>query len=286
MLRSMFSGVSGLRAHQTMMDVVGNNIANVNTAGYKSSRATFSDTLSQLQRGGAPGTDGAGGVNSQQVGLGVRVGSIDTVNTQGATQITNRATDLMIQGEGYFVVSDGTQTLYTRAGAFTPDLEGRLTDLAGFVLQGYPAAGDGTVDTTAPVGPLRIQIGAYKPGATDGPQLRTYSIGADGTVSGVYTDGSTAPLGQVALASFSNPGGLVREGDNHLREDVNSGVPQLGVPGAVGTGSLTAGALEMSNVDLAQEFTSLIIAQRGFQANSKIISASDELLQDLVNLKR
>jgi flagellar hook protein FlgE len=287
MLRSMFAGVSGLRAHQTMMDVVGNNIANVNTTGYKASRTTFGDTLSQMQRGGASGgpagTAGPGGINAQQVGLGVKVGAIDTVNSQGATQITNRATDIAIQNEGYFVVDAGQGQTFTRAGAFSPDEQGRLTDISGYVLQGYQIGTDGTVGTA--LSPMQFQIGQAAPDGS-GAQLKSYAIGNDGTISGVFSDGNTRPLARIALATFSNPGGLVRDGDNHLRADVNSGAAQIGVPGDVGKGTLAVGALEMSNVDLAAEFTNLIIAQRGFQANSRIITASDEILQDLVNLKR
>ena len=289
MLRSMFAGVSGLRAHQTMMDVVGNNIANVNTTGYKASRVTFGDTLSQLQRGGTAGGPtgavGPGGINAQQVGLGVRVGAIDTINTQGATQITNRATDLAIQGEGYFVVDAGQGQLYTRAGSFSPDTEGRLTDLSGYVLQGYVAGADGTIDPAGGLSPMKLNIG--QPTAnSEGALLKSYAIGSDGTVTGSFDDGTNRSIARVALATFVNPAGLVRDGDNRLREDLNSGTAQIGVPGDVGKGDLSVGALEMSNVDLAQEFTSLIIAQRGFQANSKIITASDEVLGDLVNLKR
>src|SRR4051794_13141391 len=137
MMRSMFAGVSGLRSHQLMMDVVGDNMANVNTPGFKSSRVVFQDTMSQMLRGGSAAGNGLGGVNAQQVGLGVRVASIDTIATQGAVQNTGRLTDVAIQGEGYFVVRSGNEDLYTRAGAFSFDAAGFLTDPSGMVVQGY-----------------------------------------------------------------------------------------------------------------------------------------------------
>ena len=289
MLRSMFAGVSGLRSHQTMMDVVGNNIANVNTAGYKASRVTFGDTLSQMQRGGAAGgplgATGPGGLNAMQVGLGVKINAVDTVNTTGATQVTNRPTDMALQGEGYFIVDAGAGPVYTRAGSFSPDQTGRITDPSGYVLQGYAPAADGTFDSAGPLTSIAPRIG--QPTANSGTATLTgYAIGGDGTITGTFDDGVPRPIARVALATFPNPGGLVRMGDNHLRGDVNSGPATVGVPNEGGRGGLTVGALEMSNVDLAQEFTNLIIAQRGFQANSKIITASDEILGDLVNLKR
>lgn len=268
MLRSMYAGVSGLRTHQTMMDVVGNNIANVNTAGFKASASVFQDVLSQtLQGAGAP-TATTGGTNPAQIGLGVRMAGISTNTGQGASQLTGRATDIAIQGDGYFVVDQGGEELYTRAGSFSLDAAGQLVTPSGGLIQ---RIGGGAI--TVPM---------------DG-SVESFSISPDGQVVGVPTAGGPAiALGQIALASFPNPGGLEKVGGSLLRGTQNSGavIAGAGAPGADGRGTLAIGVLEMSNVDLAQEFTNLIVAQRGFQANSRIITASDELLQDLVNLKR
>ena len=414
MMRSMFTGVSGLRSHQLMMDVVGDNIANINTPGFKGSRVMFQDTLSQALRGGASASNGQGGVNPQQVGLGVRVAAIETVSTQGPTQNTGRPTDVAIQGEGFFVVRAGGEQLYTRAGSFGFDNVGNLSDPMGAIVQGWladPTTGvlpvDGpptdirlplgqsiepVVTTTVAIGgnlsantrvgappvqfgtevidslgssrrvnfaltkaddntwtlqptdedgagigdPVALQFdgatgtlrdpGALsftlpgRSGATDTTftldfgapgsaaaltqfggsnsarpmgqdgsptgYLRSFAIADDGTISGVFSNGRSQVLGQLAIAGFTNPTGLVKAGSSHLRAAAGSGAATIGVPGEQGRGTFAAGSLEMSNVELAQEFTNLMIAQRGFQANSRIISTSDEMLQELVNIKR
>lgn len=266
MLRSMFAGVSGLRSHQTMMDVVGNNIANVNTAGYKSSRTTFQEALTQVVRGGTGGVAAAaGGINPLQLGLGARLAAVDGVFTQGASQVTGRATDVAIQGEGFFVVRSGGADFYTRAGAFAFDATGNLVGPSGEMVVGV----DGN--------PINV------------PALETYTdvaIDGQGRIIGRDPAGVEVELGQIAVATFANPGGLERVGGSLFAATANSGAAQNGVAGTDGRGSLQAGTLEMSNVDLAQEFTNLILAQRGFQANARTITASDEMLQDLVNLKR
>lgn len=397
MLRSLFSGISGLRAHQTMMDVTGNNIANVNTAGYKSSKVTFEDTLSQLLKAaGAPqGTNG--GTNPAQVGLGVRLAAIQTNFSQGAAQTTGRSTDLMIQGDGFFAVQNGGETLYTRNGSFSLDATGKLVTTEGYPVQGWLATNgvintggavsdvvlpfgttlaptetttvtlDGNLpaDTTTPLTPIVASITGYDdqgnekilqaeftwstatswsvrlsddggttwsgataldlagppPGSDPNPttmtqngvtfdlsgvtgfagtstikaaeqngsamgSLQSFTISPDGTVVGVFSNGLKQSLAQIALASFNNPPGLEKVGGSLYRTTVNSGTAVIGSAGTGGLGLLQGGTLEMSNVDLGEEFTNLIIAQRGFQANSKVISTSDELLQDLVNLKR
>ncbi|HUW78792.1 MAG TPA: flagellar hook protein FlgE [Candidatus Nanopelagicaceae bacterium] len=399
MLRSLFSGITGLRSNQTMMDIVGNNIANVNTVGYKSSQGVFEDTLSEvLTSAGAP--QGAlGGTNPAEVGLGVKIAGITTNFGQGAAQLTGRSTDMMVQGDGFFLVNNGTGTLYTRAGSFSLDASGQLVAPDGAVVQGWQGAG-GVISTNAAPTPVKIPIGtllapkqtakaqlggnlpadavvgtsvvasitAYDaqgtqhamtytftntsannwnlvvtdgtnpPGAptalvfsntgaltSPNPATATYSfmgstvtmnisgmtqyggantasalsqdgsavgslqsfaISPDGTVTGVFSNGLKQSLAQIALASFNNPAGLEKVGDSMYRTSVNSGSPQLGIPGTGGRGMLAGGVLEMSNVDLAAEFSNLIIAQRALQANSKVITASDEVLQDLVNLKR
>jgi flagellar hook protein FlgE len=401
MLRSLFAGISGLRSHQTMMDVTGNNIANVNTAGFKTSQTVFQDTLSQLVQGAGAPQGNAGGTNPAQVGLGVRVGGIFTNFGQGSAQATGRSTDLMIQGDGFFVVQKDGQDLYTRAGAFNFDSLGQLVSPDGAKVMGWGAV-KGAINTNAAAGPLTLPIGTMLPpapttkidlggnlkgdapngttittsitaydaqgnaipvqtefvktsattwdvtitdgagkttaqalsfksdgtGATTGTppattpttltstsgliielgtttnfagastvaalhqdgsavgSLQAFSISPNGTLVGVFSNGLRQDLGQIAMASFNNPPGLEKVGNTAFRATVNSGVAQLGVAGSGGRGALAGGSLEMSNVDLAQEFTNLIVAQRGFQANSKVITASDEILQDLVNLKR
>ena len=396
MLRSLFSGISGLRAHQTMLDVTGNNIANVNTTGFKASQIQFKDTLSQVltNAGGAQG--GVGGTNPAQVGLGVQVAGITTNFQQGAAQVTNRSTDMMISGDGFFVVSKSGQDFYTRSGAFDFDANGNLVTGEGALVQGW-AAVDGVVDPNGPLSDLRLPVTALnpaqattkvsfdgnlpvdaKPGTVlnrdvevfdelgnsrvisltftqkagvdpaqgggwslttsdaafpaqdvtfdangkmtsattvtvggvavdlstvtgfaklstveaaskDGQaagSLQSFTINPDGTIIGAFSNGMKSAVGRIALSTFANPVGLEKAGGSLYTTSVNSGDPQVGTAGAGGRGALVGGALEMSNVDLSSEFTNLIIAQRGFQANSRVITTSDELLQELVNLKR
>ncbi|MFJ2508374.1 flagellar hook protein FlgE [Arthrobacter citreus] len=387
MLRSLYSGISGLRSHQTMLDVTGNNIANVNTTGYKATAVQFQDTLSQLTQGAtAPGANNGGG-NPAQVGLGVLVSGITTNFTQGSAQSTGRATDMMISGDGYFVTKQGTQTTYTRAGAFDLDADGRLVTTDGKIVQGWTGV-DGVINTGGAVGNVQLPDGAIAPAVatsqatvggnlpsetavggtfvrdmdvydangvatvvpltftrtpggwtasaggpavdlafangiqdTANPQtlnvngvqvnltgltsyagvstasvtgqngraagtLESFSIAKDGTIIGSFTNGAKQSLARIAVATFTNPAGLEKAGNSGYTATVNSGNPVLGGPGDPGMGNAIAGSLEMSNVDLSQEFTNLIVAQRGFQANARIITTSDEVLQELTNLKR
>jgi flagellar hook protein FlgE len=406
MLRSLFSGISGLRANQTMMDVTGNNIANVNTVGFKSSSVVFQDTLSQLLQGAKTPAAGSGGSNPAQVGLGVKVAGITQNFGQGAAQTTGRATDMMIQGDGFFMEKSNGQTLFTRGGALSFDGLGQLVSPTGAIMQGWVADANGNINTNGPTADIRLPLGAtlapkitenvalkgnlpgevatdtelqtsvdvydelgtphtlaitlkktdagwtanitdasatdptasvgtvdiaFNPDGTlptpaptltatlgtapdtqaiaidlstltgfagqsslgvdnqDGfaaGSLQGFSIGPDGVLTGVFSGGRTQALGQLALATFANPGGLIKAGDSTYQSSANSGLAQVGTPGSGSRGELAGGVLEMSNVDLAQEFTNLIIAQRGFQANSRVITASDEILQDLVNIKR
>ena len=164
MMRSMFAGVSGLRAHQTMTDVVANNIANVNTIGFKASRVQFADTLSQLVRGASGGTgEATGGVNPQQVGLGVSLASTNKIFTQGGSQLTGRATDVTITGEGFFMSSLENETLYTRAGSFSFDDDGFLTDPLGGVIQGWNADLSGDINIEAPPTGIQVPVNASIP---------------------------------------------------------------------------------------------------------------------------
>jgi flagellar hook protein FlgE len=285
MLRSLFSAISGLRANQTMLDVTGNNIANANTVGFKASDVVFQDTLSQMLSGaGAPtaGPPASGGTNPMQVGLGVQVGAITTDFNQGSAESTGRPTNLMISGDGFFMIKRGNNTLYTRAGAFGFDSGGNLVTPDGDIVEGYQATG-GTIDTTQAPQPISIPDIADENAANP---LTSYNIGSDGVITGVYADGTKKPLYQIAMADFANPAGLEKVGDTAFRESTNSGTPQIGISGTGRRGNLIAGSLEASNVDLAKEFTNLIIAQRGFQATSRVITTSDQVLEDLVNLKR
>lgn len=392
MLRSLYSGISGLRSHQTMLDVTANNIANVNTVAFKASATQFEDTLSQLTKGASSPQATVGGTNPAQIGLGVKVAGISTNFAQGSTQATGRALDVMISGDGFFVTSSGGQTAYTRAGALDFDQQGRLVTPDGALIQGWTAV-NGVVDSGGPVGNVTLPRNAVSPanptttakvggnlpadavlgsvltrdttiydpsgnatqlsltftktstgwaasngggtpvaldytaGQLPGPvtltipaaganpaitidlskttsyaglttasvtdqngrdagTLQTFTLSPDGTLVGSFSNGASQAIGQIALATFVNPSGLQKAGSSSYTSTFNSGAAQLGIAGQSGIGSLTSGALEMSNVDLSQEFTNLIVAQRGFQANARIITTSDDVLQELTNLKR
>ncbi|WP_141431173.1 flagellar basal body rod protein FlgG [Bacillus sp. 03113] len=253
MLRSLYSGVSGMKNFQTKLDVIGNNIANVNTYGFKKGRTTFSDLISQTVSGASAG------VNAKQIGLGARLASIDTIHTGGSTQATGRPLDLAVAGNGYFIVTDGTSNFYTRAGNFYFDNQRNIVNSDGLEL-----AGAGTIPANA----------------------RSFSIGQDGQVTYIDANGALQNAGQIQLAMFENPEGLDKVGGNLYQVSSNSGAAVLNNPGSGGSGDINSGFLEMSNVDLSEEFTEMIVAQRGFQSNTKIITTSDEILQELMNLKR
>jgi flagellar hook protein FlgE len=462
MMRSLYAGVSGLQNHQIRMDVLGNNISNINTTGFKKGRVNFQDMLSQTLAGAAKPTDEVGGVNPKQVGLGMVIASIDTVHTQGSLQTTGVMTDLAVQGEGFFILQDGEKRYYTRAGAFGIDQDGLLVNPAnGMKVQGWQATtvngvtlintasdlrdlvipvGDkdpavatkevrlacnldkrtieippnaapetvmqGTwstsfdiydsfgkvhqlqvnftrvpgianrwqaqviVDPAAAVptntlaevgaannannlffvdfdnlgslsavldaqgdtinqGNLQVQVSFDVPEATIPPgatavrqlfnlnlgevgsyrnavtqfaeksstkaitqdgypmgYLESFKIDQSGVITGVYTNGTNRSLGQVALAGFTNPGGLEKAGENTYVVSNNSGEARVDAAGVAGKGKIIAGALEMSNVDLAEQFTDMIVTQRGFQANSRTITTSDQMIQELLTLKR
>ncbi len=409
MLRSMFSAISALNLHQTYMDVVANNLANVNTYGYKASRVTFQDQFSQTLWNGAGPTENLGGINPAQIGLGVRLGAISPNFTQGMLQNTNRNTDLAIQGDGFFIYNNGVTNLYSRDGSLEIDSEGYLVNgSTGARIQGWMANvvnNIATVDTGMPISALQLPLGAtlaqqtqnanlfgnldssqavgYKYPVTLGvydslgdlhsvtvefeladKSTNTWNWTASGTdvtgsgtvtfdhdgqsqtpsgtihiaasnsggaadfdvtldmsrltqlasntdlsmtyqdglaagsfssffvtpqtgeVYGVYSNGMQRLIGQLALASFVNPSGLERVGNNMFMVGSNSGDAAVGAAGTGARGTLAAGYLEGSNVDLGQEFTNMIIAQRGFQASSRVITTSDEMLLELVNLKR
>lgn len=425
MMRSLFAAASGLRNHQVRMDVIGNNIANVNTVGFKSSRVTFEEGFAQILQGASrpPGDDSSvsGGVNPIQVGLGMNVSSIDLIFSQGSLEATGNTTDLAIEGDSFFVVSNGQQRFFTRSGNFQLDANGRLVSATnGYVVQGRLAhkgvLSDKVGDITLPFGQksraqatTRALIGgnlnaeapiyddsAGEPahgswretsisiyneqgikhelratfkkvdatewsldieifdnegarvfraldqtiefnsdGSLRSPEtlelhisdagfdepvvldfgtsdeidglslfaspssvvlreqngytmgyLQNIAIDPTGTITGSFTNGETLVLGQIILGDFNNPSGLLRVGDNMYAVSANSGEPVLSYAGAGSQSRITSGALEMSNVDLALEFSNMITAQRGFQSNARVVSTTDEMLQELVNLKR
>jgi len=418
MIRSMFAAVTALKNHQTFMDTVANNIANVNTTGFKAGRIDFQDVLNQTLRGAVAPTTTHGGVDAAQVGLGVAIAGIDNFQTQGDLQPTGKVTDLAIQGDGFFNLSDGNQILYTRDGSFDVGSDGKLVSPStGLKVEGWTADNTGAIDTGQPIGDITIPFNQMSPPtqstnisiagnldsrAADGtavetvmtvfdslgsphnislrfvkvpnanawdweasttdasivttnplasgtvtfdtagqPQsdptqpdgvmdlsfnngaadatgttainlfmssmtgfaqqstvnvekqdghdagsLTSFTIGPDGTVNGIFSNGFNQPLARIALSRFTNPGGLTRVGDNSFQLSVNSGLPINGAPGDQGFGTVNSGNLEMSNANLAQQFTDMIRAERGFQANSRVITTSDELLQELLRLKQ
>ena len=288
MMRSMFAAISGLKSHQIMMDVTANDIANVNTIGYKSSRTTFADSLAQLQRGDAGQSPGQNNSNPAQVGLSTQLGSIDNLMGGGALQSTGNATDLAIQGDGGGWFRVGSATLagavatftpgteqYTQAGNFTRNDAGYLTTADGYYVIGRSVPST-TVTATPPGADQLIQI----------PQgASSVAVGPDGAVSYIPAGSTTrTTAGYISLAKFPNENGLQRASGNRWTANAASGAEEIGTPGG-DFGSTVSGELEMSNVDLATEFTNMISAQRGFQANSRVITTADDMLNDLVNMK-
>lgn len=419
---SLFSGVSGLRNHQVMLDVIGNNIANVNTIGFKGSRTTFSEMFSQTRLSAFRPSGEAGGINPQQIGLGASVGSIDVAFSQGTFEASASATDLGIAGSGFFIVRQDGQNFYTRVGNFTFDSQGNMVLPGnGAVLQGKLAKPDGTIPVDAPLTNLKLSLDRKAPAkmtsfaklagnldsrATNGtivkgtiqiydslgnqhtievkftktannawdwqaelpanstdplvfvsgdtgtitfnpdgslnqfqyntgnalvidPQngatanqaidltpgasgefagitqtaaasllnmrdqdgytsgsLLNIAVDKNGKIQGKFSNGTIITLGQIILAEFNNPGGLSKTSDGLYGTSGNSGEPMYLVAGEGSTSTINGGVLEQSNVDLAEEFTKLIVAQRGYQSNARIITTTDEILQETVNLKR
>ena len=347
MMRSLYSAISGLKNHQTRMDVIGNNIANVNTVGYKTSRTVFQDIFSQTMSGGMANNinAGIGGTNPIQIGLGIRLSSIDVLHTRSAFQSTGVAFDMMINGDGFFVTGkindagiayaldkidndepyviadkDYYDLLYTRAGNFKLDDEGYLTTSDGRYVLGYTAdiiftQGDPSADPSTPdlfwfdedsiepidpsrLSRIRLSIDEFSyllddTGAVATPAAGTifpgdligFSVGQDGSVS-VLLNGEYQTVARLAVAMFSNDGGLMKQGNSFYAETKSSGSAVITAPLQSGSGEIMGGGLEMSNVDLSAEFTDMIVTQRGFQANARTITVSDTLLEELINLKR
>lgn len=265
MLRSMYAGISGMKGFQTKLDVIGNNIANVNTIGFKKGRVSFQDMMSQTMSGAQGPAGERGGVNAKQVGLGSQVGSIDNVHTQGFRQTTGRPLDLALEGDGMFALDANGTTMYTRAGNFYLDSEGTVVNADGYYL-------------------LDVEGNQI----TIPEDAQSFNIQTNGTVNYIKEDGTPGDNpSTIGIASFSNPSGLQKAGSNLFLNTDNAGLAAtLAAPDSAGAASIVSGSLEMSNVDLATAFTEMIVAQRGFQANTRIITTSDEILQELVNLKR
>jgi len=283
MLRSMFSGVSGLKNHQTKMDVVGNNIANVNTIGFKASRVTFQDIYSQsIAPASTPDlTAGIGGSNPMQVGLGVAIGSIDVMHTRAAAEYTGAPLDLSIAGDGFFTVASGNELFYTRAGNFSTDRDNNLVTATGMLLLGVTAAEMPNITNLS-----AIPAASLTPITINGDYY-DISINKQGEVTGINNvTQEKEVIARIAIANFNNQNALEKMGESVYSRTLNSGTAVYGLPGTMGTSFLNPSSLEMSNVDLAKEFTDMIVTQRGFQANSRVITVSDQILEELVNIKR
>jgi len=416
-LRSLSAGVSGLKNHTLMMDVIGNNVANINTIGFKGSRVTFGEMFSQTLRGASSGSTNAGGTNPMQIGLGASVLSVDTLFRQGGIELTGKESDLAISGNGFFVVNKGGKPYYTRIGAFEVDalgrlvqngaiLQGKMADQTGVIPSGTKledlkidldlkspakatekAVFSGNLNSNAAVGdtvegtttvydsqgnPLSLQLTytktavnqwnwsadvtspagvtisgggngtlSFNPdgsfasmtyasgsaltiatglgtsnlninmtfGPVDGKggisqnkgtsgvmvrnpdgyaagEMKEWSIDTNGFINASFSNGQNIRLGQVMLAEFNNPVGLSRTGDGLFDVTSNSGGPVVVSSGGSSRSSIYSGSLEQSNVDLPEEFTKMIVAQRGFQSNARVITTSDEILNEVVNLKR
>ena len=280
MLRSLNSAVSGLENFQEEMDVIGNNIANINTTGFKSGRSNFAESFSDTLSA-ASGSSGTG-----QVGLGVTTTSVSNDYTQGALNTTGVHTDLAIQGDGFFMVRDTADNAQyaTRAGNFSLDANGYLLTDTHERVQGYSDAGLSTR------GDIKIDTTGMPATSSSTAGIQSYSIGGDGKITVNLDDGTSFVRGQVLLQNFQNPQALVKAGAN-LYSGLGAAGPLSGsvsasaAPGTSGLGNIKSGSLEMSNVDLSNEMAQLITAQRAFEANAKIITTSDELMQDVNNLK-
>jgi flagellar hook protein FlgE len=286
------------------MDVIGNNIANVNTTAYKTSRVIFQDIFSQTSRGGMANTGISGGTNPVQIGLGIKLSTIDVMHTPAPFMRTDNPYDMMVEGDGYFIVESPNGYFYTRAGNFKLDDEGWLTTSDGYYVlvytgtftyaQGIEAtASDPAIPPSAEfnydidyeeLSRVRLRVPGDDP-AERAVDLVGFAVGDDGSIS-VIINNEKVTIAKIALAMFSNPGGLEKAGNSMYRATAPSGdaIPTQALQN--GSGKIIGGGLEMSNVDLATEFTDMIVTQRGFQANSRIITVSDTLLEELVNLKR
>jgi flagellar hook protein FlgE len=289
MLQSLFTGISGLTTHQQLLNVVANNLANVNTVAYKGSRALFQDVLSQIYQSPTAPSALQAGTNGIQIGLGVSLSSATSIFTQGSLQSTGVPTDLALEGDGFLVVRDPANAgsyLYTRAGALSVDSMGYLVDTAGFRVQGYEVPDQSA--PTLPVTGAALNDLIIKPDATQAGKMVNFAIESTGRILMYLDDGSIIPVAYLSMNNFENKEGLLKIGENHFQETPAASASFAGyqAPGTGGMGRVRAGFLELSNVDLGREFTDMIRSQRGLQANSRTITTSDEILQELINLKR
>lgn len=305
MLRAMDSAVAGLRAHQNKLDVISNNIANVNTNGFKAQNYTFKDTMYQTSNASAGASDdkdnAVGGTNASQYGYGSVMGSISLDMTTGTPSYVG-GFNAAIDGSGFFItnVSNAAGDLktgnygFTRVGQFNVDSSGNIVNADGSFVYGYAATTGTNAQVTFDTKLAALKVNSSKfpkaTGSTADPNqnaLQSVEIDNQGTIKGVTTGGQSVTIGRVAIAMVENPNGLTKGGSNtfNTKPGDNAGDITAVQPGGTHPG-LMAGYLESSNVDMAKEFSDMITAERGFQANSKIITVSDEVLQELVNMKR
>ncbi len=290
MMSGMYAAISGLDAHQTMLDVTANNLANVDTVGYKAQSTEFSDELSQLVASGSAANGYSAGTNPLQVGLGTQVSSIDNVMTAGGVETTGNATDVAIQGNGWLRVANGNVTAtpptfdatqYTRAGDLTFNASGYLCTQTGQYVLGYGAtqnASTGTYSANTAGGPNNPIV--VPPGSTN------VTLGPDGSVNYQTPTGTSVTAGYISLSSFPNQAGMQRNGGSLWSATVASGAETTGQPGTGNYGQTISGELEQSNVDMGTEFTNMIEAERGYQANASTITTADQMMQTAVQMKQ
>lgn len=340
MLRSLYSGISGMKVNQTKLDVIGNNLANVSTTAFKGSRVNFSTTISQTLGSASAASDSLGGVNGKQIGLGAQISSIDKIMSQGSMQSTSRSLDVAVDGSGYFMVATGpaltgdadaitinnngvgtmpanSSVAYTRDGSFVLDNEGNLLTSKGYRVLGF--ATKSGVDANVPANPvdniqkdgkvlyvesnntteviddklvsLKIPDKVVKNNIE--VAVKSFNISADGLITGVLETGEITALGQIAMSSFKNEVGLTDIGNNMYEPSgssgaaiISSGKNSTAGRNSSGYGDILQGYLEMSGVDMAEQFTDMIVATKAFQAAGKTITTGDEILSEIINLKR
>lgn len=338
MLRSLYSGISGMKVNQTKLDVIGNNLANVSTTAFKGSRVNFSTTISQTLGSASAASDSLGGVNGKQIGLGAQISSIDKIMSQGSMQSTSRALDVAVDGSGYFMVATGpeltggtndkitidnngidampanTSVAYTRDGSFVLDNEGNLLTSKGYRVLGFAMKsgtnGGNNVDNIDDDGNVLYVESNNKTEAMDDKlvslkipdkvikngvkvAVKSFNISADGLITGVLETGEITALGQIAMSSFKNEVGLTDIGNNMYEPSgssgaaiISSGKNSTAGRNSSGYGDILQGYLEMSGVDMAEQFTDMIVATKAFQAAGKTITTGDEILSEIINLKR
>jgi len=287
LIGTLTSGVSALRSFTKGLEVIGNNIANVNTVGFKGSRATFADSFSNMLRSSAPSTATTSNTSATQVGTGVKLSAISAKFNQGALNTTGVTTDLGISGNGFFRVLNpaDSQEYVTRAGAFRIDDTGFLVTAQGYRIQGLT----GGTNLVPPAAVGDVQLGT----APVGTQLQSITVDRAGNLIEFYSDGTSATTNRVLLQNFADTSALTKAGDNMYTGMATAGpiggatlTAANNAPGTNGLGAIESGTLELSNVDLTEEFANMITMQRSFQASSRLVTVSDSVLEDIVNLKR